>query len=209
MNPASRHSGSRAFGLGSRTAVLLLTALVVAVAATVAAYRASARPAPASASSPAAKYGGLPSWLPTPTVPVGRIVQASAAHPRLAIEGDTVSVDLSHGRVMATAVGPEVPEEGQFPVPATSPCSFTVTFARVSGVIPVKPAAFTILDELGQLHHPRVTAPGGGAPPGQINPGQTVTLVVQDVLPTGSGTLQWAPQTAKPVVSWDFDVEID
>ncbi|HEY0936285.1 MAG TPA: hypothetical protein VGD91_21425 [Trebonia sp.] len=206
MKLASWRRGSRAFRPGSRTAIVLLTAVVLAVVATVAAYRASARPA--SAAAPAATYGGLPAWLPTPTVSVGRIVQASAAHPQLAIEGDTVSVDLVHGSASATAVGPDVPEEGQFPVPATTPCSFTVTFTRVSGTVPLKAAAFTILDELGQLHHPQVTV-SGGAPPQQVGPGQTVTLIVKDVLPTGSGTLQWAPETAKPLVSWDFDVEID
>jgi hypothetical protein len=28
-------------------------------------------------------------------------------------------------------------------------------------------------------------------------------------LPTGNAQLRWAPGTAKPVVSWDFEVEID
>jgi len=41
------------------------------------------------------------------------------------------------------------------------------------------------------------------------SPGRTVTLIVHDVLPVGSGTLRWAPATTRPVVSWDFDVEID
>jgi hypothetical protein len=154
-------------------------------------------------------YGGLPSWLPKPKVPTGRVVQASAAHPQLAIEGDTVSVHLSQAALLATAVGPQVPEEGKFPVPAASPCSFTVTFTRASGTVRLQPGAFSILDELGQLHHPRVTAQGGGPPPAAVAPGQTVTIIVKDVLPTGSGTLRWAPGTAKPVVSWDFDVEID
>ena len=42
-----------------------------------------------------------------------------------------------------------------------------------------------------------------------ILPGQKVTLIVKDVLPTGAGTLRWSPEAAKPIVSWDFDVEID
>jgi hypothetical protein len=32
---------------------------------------------------------------------------------------------------------------------------------------------------------------------------------VSDALPTGNGRLRWAPVGVKPVVSWDFDVEID
>jgi len=163
----------------------------------------------AAGSPAAATYGGLPSWLPTPAIPVGRIVQASPAHPWLAIEGDTVRVQLAHGQTLATAAGPAVPEEGAFPVPASISCTFTVTFASVSGAIPLRPAAFTILDELGHLHHPQVAAQGGGPVPADATAGKTATLTITAELPTGSGTLQWAPQGGRPVVSWDFDVEID
>ena len=156
----------------------------------------------------AARYGGLPSWLPTPSVPVGRIAQASPARPWLAVEGDTVRVTLPGGRALATAVGPAVPEEGQFPVPATTPCTFTITLASVSGTIPLRPAAFTIRDEQGQLHHPHVTAQHGSPTPAAA-PGKSATLTLTAVLPTGNGQLQWAPQGGRPVVTWDFDVEID
>jgi predicted lipoprotein with Yx(FWY)xxD motif len=33
-------------------------------------------------------------------------------------------------------------------------------------------------------------------------------LTVYAVLPTGNGRLQWSP-AGKPIVSWDFEVEID
>jgi len=105
-----------------------------------------------------------------------------------------------------TTVGPEVPEEGQFPVP---PCTFEVTITRVSASVPVAAGDFTIVDELGQLHQPQVTTITGGPPPASATPGRTLALTVQDVLPTGSGTLRWAPGGGRPVVSWDFDVEID
>ncbi|HVP75000.1 MAG TPA: hypothetical protein VMS63_03180 [Gaiellaceae bacterium] len=154
-------------------------------------------------------YGEIPSWLPKSTIPVGRVVQASTARPWLAVEGDTISVHLAHGRVLATAVGPAVPEEGRFPLPSTSPCTFTVTFAAASGVVPLGSTAFTIIDELGHLHHPRVSLRGGGSPPLRLTPGRTVSLTVRDVLPTGNGRLRWAPEGATPIVSWDFDVEID
>jgi hypothetical protein len=157
----------------------------------------------------AATYGGLPSWLPKTQVHVGRLVQASPAHPWRAIEGDTVSVRAGGGRVLATAVGPDVPKEGQFPVPKTSPCTFTVTLRGAAGAVPLAAGAFTIVDELGHLHRPQVTAPHRGAVPGRVAAGRTVTLTVQDVLPTGGGRLQWTPGGRTPVVSWDFDVEID
>lgn len=162
-----------------------------------------------AASASSGTYGQIPSWLPTPKVAVNRVVQASAAHPWVAIEGDTVAVKLAHGRVLVTTVGPVVPEEGHFPVPATSPCTFTVTFTAASGSVPISARAFTIIDELSHLHRPRVTADGGGAPPRFVTAGRTLTLAVYGVLPTGGGALRWAPQGAKPIVSWDFDVEID
>ena len=156
-----------------------------------------------------AGYGTIPSWLPKATVPVGRTVTATTAHPWLAVEGDTVSVHLARGRAEATTVGPAVPEEGRFPVPATSPCTFTVTFAVASGIVPLRASAFTIVDELGRLHHPQVKMRGGGPLPSHIPPGRTVSLTLKDVLPTGNGRLRWAPDGARPIVSWDFDVEID
>ena len=54
-----------------------------------------------------------------------------------------------------------------------------------------------------------MTAQAGGAVPAGLPAGRTVTLTVKAVLPTGSGTLRWAPAGGQPVVSWDFDVEID
>jgi hypothetical protein len=153
----------------------------------------------------AIRYGGLPGWLPKSTVPVGRVVVASPAHPALAVEGDTVAVGLPEGHFQVTAVGPTVPEEGQFPVPSTSPCSFTVTFAKGTGAVPLQPTDFTIVDEQGALHHPQVEVPGSQA---SVGP-QAVTVKITDVLPTGNGQLRWAPDGAHPLVSWDFDVEID
>ena len=186
-------------------------ALVVALAVSAAVVL--IRPGGLAGASPAArstaKYGQIPAWLPKAAVPVGRTVEASAAHPWLAIEGDTVSVHLADGRVMATTVGPAVPQQGAFPVPATTPCAFTVTLTAASGAVPVSPRAFTILDELGHLHDPWVTDAGGGSPPARVARGRTVTLTVTAVLPTGNGRLRWAPAGATPIVSWDFDVEID
>jgi hypothetical protein len=161
-------------------------------------------------STPAAeRYGQLPSWLPKAKLPVGRRVTATTAQPRLAVQGDTVSVRLPHGRVLATLVGPVVPEEGEFPVPETSRCTFTVTLTSAAGVVPLRGRAFTIVDELGHVHDPVVTARGGGPVPARVLPGRAVTLTITDVLPTGDGGVRWSPVGAKPIVAWDFDVEID
>jgi hypothetical protein len=203
--------GSRAAGPGSRWRLGLGVA-ALAVALAVSAGVVLSRPgasAPRAAAARASSYGGIPAWLPKPTVRVGRTVEASAAHPWLAVEGDAVVVNLSRGRVTATTVGPAVPNAGTFPVPATSPCTFTITFRGASAPVPLNPRAFTILDEVGEVHHPRVTTAGGGSPPAWVFPGRTVTLRATDVLPTGNGRLRWAPTGARTVVSWDFAVEID
>ncbi len=116
-----------------------------------------------------------------------------------------MSVRLAGGRVRALVVGPSVPEEGQFPVPETTSCTFTVTLDRAGGVVPLRASAFTIVDEVGKIHHPRVPPCAAGAR--RAGPA-TVTFLVQAVLPTGNGRLRWAPE-GTPIVSWDFDVEID
>ena len=207
--------GSRAFGPGSRRTLALALAAVAILAAGTVLYLSRSSGAPSAAlfapsrTTAHERYGGLPSWLPKAKVVVGRVVHASAAHPWLAIEGDTVAVALAHGAVKAIAIGPNVPEDGKFPVPKTTRCSFEVTFTRASGVVPLESRAFTILDELGALHHPRVSGRDGGPVPSRVLPGQSVTLTVSAVLPTGAGTVRWTPSGRTPVVGWDFDVEID
>lgn len=165
----------------------------------------AARPTPI----PAGAYGYIPSWLPQSKVPVSRVVTATPAHPWLAIQGDTVKVVLADVHVLATAAGPSVPEIGHFPLPRTTPCTFTVTLADASGPVPIKQADFATIDELGRLHSLRLRRMGGGPVPAELRPGQTVTLQLSTVLPTGEGRFMWAPVTGRPVVQWDFDVEID
>jgi hypothetical protein len=198
---------SRAFAPGSgRVRLLVAGAIILAAVGASFGWRLTRGGDQASA---AARYGQLPGWLPKAKVSTGRVLQASSQHPRLAIQGDTLSVHLRGGAVLATAVGPAVPEDGQFPVPPTSPCTFTVTFRSATGAIPVRAGSFTILDELGHVHHPHVTTMAGGALPTRVGQGQTLALRVADVLPTGGGRLRWTPEGGKPIASWDFDVEID
>jgi hypothetical protein len=155
------------------------------------------------------KYGTLPSWLPKSHEAVGRVVQASAAHPWLAVEGDSVLVTLVHGQVLVTAVGPQVPETGKVPVPATSPVRFVVTFSHARGSVPIGAGSFVLEDEESLLYHPAVSAYGGGPFPPYAPDGRSLSISISDVLPIGEGQLRWAPAGGKPIVSWDFDVEID
>ena len=160
---------------------------------------------------PALQYGGLPSWIPRAKMPVDRIVDASPAHRWLAIEGDTVAVRLASGGALVTAVGPDVPgkDVATDPLKTVVPCTFVVTFARPRGVIALKARDFALLDEQGQLVHPRVLLLNSGRPQALRGGSGPVSLRVVAVLPVGSGTLQWSPLPGKPLVAWDFDVEVD
>ena len=115
---------------------------------------------------------------------------------------------LSHGKVLATTVGLEVPETGKFPVPSTSPCSFTVTLTAAAGRVPVRRARSPSSTSSGTSTTAR-HGPGRRYPAAVVRPGQTVMLEVRDVLPTGGGRLRWAPEGRTPIASWGFDVEID
>lgn len=207
---ATARGGSRTPGSRSRRVVLVVTVAAIALAgALVAVLATDGQRSAASHHSSASKYGGLPSWLPKSKVNANEIVSASSTHRVLAIQGNTVSVTLPQGRVHVTAVGPEVPEEGHFPVPATSPCTFVVTFADASAAIPLDPTTFTLIDSQGHVRHPRASAMNGGPAPSQVPPGKTVSIKLHDVIPTGDGGLAWAPSAGRPIVTWDFTVEID
>ena len=131
----------------------------------------------ARAVAPAARYGGIPSWLPKPKVRVGRIAAASAAHP---VAGD-------RGR---HRVGPARPRSSAARRPSGRPCRARDSSRcpprrrarsrspsrRPAGRCRCARAAFTIVDELGRLHHPRVTGVRGGPPPRRVAHGRTVTL---------------------------------
>lgn len=238
--PSAPRQPSRATGPGSRAIrvgfAATLAALVVAIAAITTFgggsnghphhSRAASRPETAvPASSQSAQsvsqierpvktsgktYGYIPAWLGTPKVPVGRVVTATTTHPWLAVQGDTVRVQLPKARLLATVVGPAVPEEGNVPVPETSPCTFTVTLTSASAPIPIRPMQFAAIDERGTIHTLKVQSLDGGPPPTQVTPGTTVRLKMSAVLPTGEGRLTWAPlEGGRPPVQWDFDVEID
>ena len=112
----------------------------------------------------------------------------------LTIQGDSLSISLPGARLLVTAVGPAVPEIGRTPVPATSPVTFVVTFTHVTAPISLRRSAWVLVDENHQLHHPRVTAINGDPPPTQLRPGQTVSIKLHSVLPTGDGGLEiWIP----------------
>jgi hypothetical protein len=155
------------------------------------------------------RYGKIPSWLPNAAAPRQRALHSSLSHPVLTIQGEDLSISLPGARLLVTAVGPAVPEIGNTPVPASSPVTFTVTFTHVSAPVSLRRSEWVLVDENHQIHHPRVTAINGGPPPTQLRTGQTVSIKLHSVLPTGDGGLEWRPGGERVVAGWDFNVEID
>jgi hypothetical protein len=155
------------------------------------------------------RYGQIPRYLPRSNQPVQRIVVATPGHPVLAIEGDTVSVEIAHGRAQATIVGPDIPDRDQGSFHDTARVTFDATFAHVYGTIPLAASRFTITDELGGVHRPRLTMLGGGRVPSAARPGQPITLVLRTTLPIGNGRVNYRPAGHNALASWDFDNETD
>jgi hypothetical protein len=155
------------------------------------------------------RYGGIPSFLPKATIPVNRVVSATATHPALAIQGDAVALRLARGHALATAVGPDIPDRIQGTSAPSTPAAFDLTFTGARGSVPLKSSAFTVTDELGVVHHPQVSVLGGGVVPTSVPVGRSFTLVLRTQLPIGNGRLRYAPAGPHPLVAWDFDVETD
>jgi hypothetical protein len=154
------------------------------------------------------KYGGIPSFLPTTSAPPHRVVEASVTEPHLAVQGDTVSVKLAHGHVLATVVGPKVPPFVS-PPPEAVTATFTISLAQAVGTVPVAARDFTVSDQLGRLVHPQLVT--GEVPlPHAVPASGHLTFELTAVLPTGEGVIHWSPGGSRtPPVSWDFIVEDD
>jgi hypothetical protein len=199
--------------LGPRRVLLVAAGAVVVAAAVLAVVLSSGDSQPSRA-----RYGGLPAWLPKPpkagSTPLPR---ATLAHPWLsAVEGETVSVDLPAGRVLATVVGPSIPEGTAEKVEKDDdsgsdqvPVSFSATFSSASGVVPLRPNAFTILGERGETYRLRVTNAAGGPLPTRVSPGHSVTLAMKASLPEGEAALRWAPDGRNVIAGWVFGLELD
>jgi hypothetical protein len=150
-------------------------------------------------------YGGLPSWLPKSTLPVHRIVVATARLPRLGIEGDTFLALLSHGQVRITMSGPAVPPFVA-PPPPTTPVTFTFSLNDASGVVPIRASDFETVDGAGQITSTRLFVDPG--PPRFAPLRKTITFQITGTMATGAGSIRWSPEH-RPLTTWDFTVEND
>ncbi|MGO9908597.1 MAG: hypothetical protein ACLP4R_21030 [Solirubrobacteraceae bacterium] len=157
---------------------------------------------------------GIPSFIPRDTIAVNRIVTATPSHPQLAIQGDSVLLDLASGRTLATMNGPLYNNKYVGTNDPTVPASFVLTFSKTHGTIPLAPDDFTILDQLGNNIVPTIRVQGGGPLPKQLDSGRHLTLVMSTIISAGDGSIVYNPTGITksghdPLVGWDFIVEDD
>jgi hypothetical protein len=155
-------------------------------------------------------FGAYPTFLPRSTIEAGAahtVVDATATHPALATQGDTVRVHTATGSVLATVAGPEIPNVGLPKGFSTSPATFTLTLTDASTTIPLSTSAFNAVDDSGRIY--RLSLPTGSTLPAAIAPGETVTTKLFATLSTGEGRLRWIPSGHLAPVEWDYTVEVD
>ncbi|HYB26755.1 MAG TPA: hypothetical protein VEF89_09095 [Solirubrobacteraceae bacterium] len=157
---------------------------------------------------------GIPSFIPRGTIAVNRIVTATPSHPQLAIQGDSVVLDLTSGDTLATMNGPLYNNKYVGTNDPTIPAQFLLTFTQTHGTIPLAPDDFTILDQLGNNIVPQIRVKGGGPLPTRLDSGQRLTLIMSTIISAGDGSIVYNPTGItqaghKPLVGWDFIVEDD
>ena len=163
-----------------------------------------------SDSGAAVRYGSIPAYLRNKqAAPANQLLSATAAHPAIAIQGVSVVLHLAHGRALATAVGPEVPDRIQGSADLHTPATWDLTFANVHGTVPISPSLFTITDEQGMLLLPHLSIVGGRSLPKIVPAGRPFTLRLTTVVSVGDGKLRYAPGGGPWLAEWDFDVETD
>ncbi|SER66719.1 hypothetical protein SAMN05443377_10583 [Propionibacterium cyclohexanicum] len=172
----------------------------------------------AAASSPAATSPSeqrvqlasrsLPSYLPSGSTG-NQLIAGTAATPAVSMQGVAVRVVLKdNSSVVTNVVGPDVDRTSGDPEASSVDCGFTLSFQQASAPIPLDLATVTATDDAGGIHHLEL-APGQGAPPATINPGQTLTVKVHAWLPSGEGLIRWAPDGRHVAAVWDYIAEID
>ena len=159
--------------------------------------------------TPTPTYGGLPSWLPTPSTDIHRTLVGTTASPAPSVQGQSVEAHLPDGgTILMTVNGPEVPGEGLPDPPPTTICTFTIEMSGGTVDVPIDVADFATHDVSGNVFHPGFV-PDRSTPPSVLQAGESISFEIRTAMPVGEGVMQWAPDGKNPVATWDFIVEND
>jgi hypothetical protein len=184
----------------------LLPLLIAALIAVLAGCGAPAKPA----ASPAATFGGYPSFLPKDTLNYhsDTVLTGTAQRPALTSQGDGVQVKTPQWSVLVTVSGPQVPGEGLPYQASATTCTWVVTMSGATVPVPISTADFTAIDDENNVYRPAFV-PGQPKPPTVLRPGQKVSFELRAVEAVGEGLMRWAPDGRNIVANWDFVVEND
>jgi len=162
------------------------------------------------AASPAATFGGYPSYLPKDTLHYhsDTVLTGTVQRPALTNQGDGVRVKTPDWSVLVTVTGPQVPGEGLPYQAAATTCTWVVTLSGATAPVPIAVPDFTSIDDTNHVYRPTLV-PGQPRPPGVLRPGQRVSFELRAVEAVGEGLMRWAPDGRNIVAKWDFVVEND
>jgi hypothetical protein len=187
----------------SRGRGLILPAVVALLVAGLTGCTQAAPAAPAAEHAPGA--GSYP--VATAGANVRALQEVSTGGYRLVAAGDPVRVHLGGTTALITVAGPDVavpvPKPGEPISAATAPGVLTVTVVVSTGAVHASASTFLGLD---QKALPIRLTPDASAI--EATPGHPATLHLRSRFGTGHTTLTWQP-TGKPLITWDFTVEID
>jgi hypothetical protein len=160
--------------------------------------------------SPAATFGGYPTYLPKDTLNYhsDTALTGTAQRPALTNQGDGVEVKPSRWSVPATVSGPQVPGAGLPYQASATTCTWVVTMSGATAPVPISTSGFTSIDDEDQVYRP-VLVPGQPKPPAVLRPGRQVSFKLRAVEAVGEGLMRWAPDGRNIVAKWDFVVEND
>ncbi|RIX30809.1 hypothetical protein [Amnibacterium setariae] len=181
-----------------------LAAGAAAAAVALAALTACSAPA-AAPTAHAAHAGSYP--VAVAGADVTRTQSVSAGGYALVAAGDPVRVHLQGADLLVTVAGPDVdvpqPKPGE-PISAPSaPGVLTVTAAATRGSARLASDQF-----LGLNEEQSKFVLGTDRRSGVVRPGHPVTLHLHARFASGHTTLTWQP-LGKPLITWDFTIEID
>jgi len=143
---------------------------------------------------------------PVATAPAQQVGSASAGHYQLVAAGDPVHVQVGAARVLARMSGPDIDQTGAVPgkpPPTSAPGVLTVNLTSEQGTLDVPARSFLTLGE----RQDRISVHADHTAV-HVAPGHPATLHLSTVFRAGHTTFTWQPQ-GKPVVTWDFVVELD
>jgi len=143
---------------------------------------------------------------PVATAAAQQIASASAAHYQLVAAGDPVHVQVGAAHVLARMSGPDIDQRGAAPgtpPPLSAPGVLTVSLTSERGTLDVTARSFLTLGE----RQDRISVHADHAAV-HVAPGRPATLHLSTVFRAGHTTFSWQPQ-GKPLVTWDFVVELD